>query len=176
MTPSIKSAFVAAALLLAVALAYAYGQHQFGLGEQAERAAWLKRENAELTAANANIKALEEKYRQQEHDAADAIAVISFKYQEDLKHVKSEKDRVIAGLRGGAFRLRVPVAATSAACGDSAPEAASAPGGRDGGARAELSVTASEFLVGLASDADEVVRQLTRCQEVIIEDRKHGEQ
>lgn len=166
-----------AVLLLATAAVYAiysYGQQQFGLGEKAERSTWLARENAQLTKANAKIKQLEEKYRQQEQDAADALAVISSKYQEDLKHVKTEKDRVIAGLRDGTFRLRIPVAARLSAYGGSAAEVAASTCGRDGETRAELSVEASEFLVGLASESDEVTKQLGRCQDVINADRNIG--
>ena len=160
---------VVALLIFAAVLAgiWAYGNHQFALGEKAERSAWLAREVTELATANAKIKQLEEKYRQQEHDAADAIAVISTQYQEDLKHVKADKDRVIAGLRGGAFRLRIPVAAAVPAYGGASAAVAAAPGGCDGETRAELSVEASEFLVGFASEADEVAKQLGRCQEVI---------
>ena len=53
-------------------------------------------------------------------------------------------------------------------------------GRRDGGASGELpaapagllSGEASEFLVNLAADADDVARQLAACQQVIINDRK----
>lgn len=168
---------LAALLLIAVVLAafYSYGHQQFGLGKQAERSAWLARENTQLVAANAKIKQLQEQYRQQEQDAADAIVVISKNYQEDLKHVKADKDRVIAGLRGGAFRLRIPVAAPVPTLGSAAAEVAAATGRRDAEARAELSVEASEFLVGLASESDEVVKQLGRCQDIIKADRRIGE-
>lgn len=164
---------IMALLIIAAAMlgVYAYGEYTFGLGELAERSRWLARDNTQLTAANAKIKSLEEKYRQQERDAADALAVISHNYQEDLKHVKTEKDRVIAGLRGGAFRLRIPVAARLTADGSGTAEAAASACGRDAGARAELSGQASEFLVGLASEADEVAKQLGRCQEIIKTDR-----
>lgn len=165
-------------LLAAAAVLYihAYGHQQFVLGEKAERAAWLARENAQLTKANAKIKALEEKYRQQEQDAADAIAVISTNYQKDLSNVKAEKDRVIAGLRGGTFRLRIPVAARFGAGRGTAAEVAAPACGRDGEARTELPIEASEFLVGLTSEADEVVKQLGACQAVINADRTKGKE
>lgn len=168
--------FIVALLVFAVVVCgiYAYGQHEFNSGKQTERATWLARENAQLTKANAKIKQLEEKYRQHEQDAADALAVISSKYQEDLKHVKTEKDRVIAGLRDGTFRLRIPVAARLSAYRGSAAEVAAPACGRNGETRAELSVEASEFLVGLASESDEVTKQLGRCQDVINADRNIG--
>ena len=171
-----------AVLLVAalVAAIYAYGQQQFGLGEKAERTAWLARENTALTKANARIKELEDQARAREREHAQDMAAASAKYQEDLKHEKAAKDRAVADLRSGALRLRIPLAFPS--CPDGAGGSGrAAPGpstaGRDGEARAELSVQASEFLVGLASEADEVVHQLTACQAVVIADRKQqGEQ
>ena len=177
-----------AVLLVAavVAAIYAYGQQQFGLGEKAERTAWLGRENTALTKANtrikeledqARIKELEDQARAREREHAQDMAAASAKYQEDLKHEKAAKDRAVADLRSGALRLRIPVACPDGAGGSGT--AAPGPGtvGRDGETRAELSVQASEFLVGLASEADEVVHQLTACQAVVIADRKQqGEQ
>lgn len=159
------------ALVVAI---FAHGHHQFGLGEKLERAKWVARENTELLAANAKIKSLKDKYRQQEQDAATAIAVISSQYQRELNHVKTDKDRVIADLRVGAYRLRIPVASPLNTCGSLAAYAAPATGGRDGEARAELSGAAAEFLVGLASEADEVVHQLDACQAVLKADRAMG--
>lgn len=164
-----------AILLLAgllVGAFYSYGQQQFGLGETAERSKWLERENAELVAANAKIKDLEEKYRQQERDADIAIAFISSQYEKELIRVKADKDHTIAGLRDGSVRLCIPVTGTCSPGGGKASAAAVGTGTRDGGARAELSVPAAEFLVGLTSEADEVVKQLGACQAVIEEDRK----
>lgn len=164
-----------AALLVIAAIAgaiYAYGQHQFGLGETAEKARWQSRENKELKDANASIKTLEEKYRAQEHWHAEQLAAVSKNYQEELKNAKVEKDRVIAGLRGGAFRLRIPVAAAGKACGNSTAETPTAAGGRDGETRSELSPAAAEFLVGLASECDDVTRQLGAAQAVIAKDRE----
>lgn len=168
-----------AVLLVAavVAAIYAYGQQQFGLGEKAERTAWLARENTALTKANTRIKELEDQARAREREHAQDMAAASAKYQEDLKHEKAAKDRAVADLRSGALRLRIPVTCPDGAGGSGT--AAPGPGtvGRDGEARAELSVQASEFLVGLASEADEVVHQLTACQAVVTADRKQqGEQ
>ena len=163
------------AVLLVAAVSgaiYAYGQQQFGLGEKAERTAWLTRENTTLTKANARIKELEDQARAREREHAQDMAAASAKYQEDLKHEKAAKDRVIADLRSGALRLRIPVTCPNAAGGSGTAAPGSGTVGRDGETRAELSVEASEFLVGLASEADEVVHQLTACQVVVSADRK----
>jgi len=160
-------------IVAAVAAAvYGYGQQQFGRGETAEKARWLDRENKELAEANSKIKTLEEQYRAQEQLHAERLAEISGQYQKDLKHAKTEKDRIIAGLRGGTFRLRIPVADAYQAGGSGAAETASAASGRDGAARGELSPAAAEFLVGLAAECDEVAHQLAAAQRVIIESRE----
>lgn len=162
------------ALLVVVAIVaaiYAYGQKQFGLGEQAERATWLKRDNDALVQANAKIKQLEEDARATERRHAESIAQVSKKYQEELQHAKSRKDRVIADLRAGDQRLRIPVAATGCAGGSEAGTTSASAVRRDGEARAELSDAAAEFLVGLATEADEIVHQLNACQALVIEDR-----
>ena len=169
--PGVK--ILAAILLMAaiVGAIYSYGQQQFGLGKQAERADWLARENKELTAANQKITKLEEQYRKQEQRHAQAMADASTQYQEDLKNAQANKDRIIANLRTGDIRLRIPVAATGKAGGNIPAEALSSATGRDDQAHAELSPEAAEFLVGLVDECDGVVHQLTAAQRVIIEDR-----
>ncbi len=175
--PWVKLLVFVALIAAVVAAFYAYGQQQFGLGGQAERAAWLSRENTELTAANSRIKALQEEYRKQEQDHAAALAAVSTQYQQELTHAKAEKDRVIAGLRTGAVRLRIPVTCPLSTHGGDASALGTGTAGRDGETRAELSAEASEFLVVLASEADAVVHQLGACQAVINADRKQlGEQ
>lgn len=154
-----------------VAAIYAYGQQQFGLGEKAEKAKWLDRENKELVEANDKIKTLEEKYRNQEHRHAEHLAAVSTKYQEDLKHAKAEKERVITGLRLGDIRLRITVARTFASGGNSTAAALACTTGHDGEARCELSPAAAEFLVRFASECDETARQLSAAQAIIIQDR-----
>lgn len=162
------------ALLIVVAIIgaiYSYGQQQFGLGETSEKSIWLKRENIELVDANAKIKTLEEKYRTRERKHAEQLAEVSARYQEDLKHAKDEKERVITGLRIGDIRLRIPVARTFAPGGNSAAATLACTAGRDGQARCELSSAAAEFLVGFASECDETARQLGAAQAVIVQDR-----
>lgn len=150
---------------------YSYGDLQFSRGEKAERALWLANKNTELVTANAKIKSLEEKYRQQERDANTALAVISFQYEKELHRVKTNTDRTIAGLRDGTVRLRIPVTHASNACGSAVSTVEFGTGTGDDTARAELSSAAAEFLVSLASEADAVVDQLLACQAVINADR-----
>lgn len=177
MSNSTKALVIVLLSGLLIGAFYAYGQQQFGLGEKAERTAWLDRDNAALNKANDRIKELEDNYRAKEREHAQDMATASAKYQEDLKHEKAAKDRAVADLRSGALRLRIPVTCPEGAGGSTTAAPGTSTTGRDGETRAELSVQASEFFVGLTSEADEVVLQLTACQAVVIADRKQqGEQ
>ena len=173
----VKLLAVAVLVAIVVGAIYAYGQQQFELGEKAERAEWLERENTELVTANARIIELQAKISAREREHAADMAKASATYQENLQHEKAARDRTIADLRSGALRLRIALASRQTAPGGSSGEAGATPGRCDGETRAELSREASEFLVGLASEADDVVHQLTACQVVVVADRKqHGEQ
>ncbi len=151
-----------------------YGNQQFARGEKAERSLWLASKNVELVAANAKVKSLEEKYRQQERDANTALAVISFQYEKELHRVKTNTDRTIAGLRDGSVRLRIPVTYARHACGGAVSAVEPSPIGGDDATRADLSSAAAEFLVDLTSEADAVVEQLIACQAVVNADRGIG--
>lgn len=160
--------------------AYLYGDH---VGATGERVKWQAKESAELSAANAKIIDLTEKARAQESLHAVELASISAKYQEDLQHEKADKDRTIAGIRAGTIRLRDPDAIGSHTCGGDASAVTAAAQRHNGETGTELqakdsgvlSVAASEFIVGIGEEADEIVRQLTACQAVIMQDRKQAE-
>ncbi|WP_413460197.1 lysis system i-spanin subunit Rz [Herbaspirillum huttiense] len=153
----------------------AYGEHEYTNGQQAERTTWLTKENAALTRANNRIKELEEQARSAEAKHGQAMASISAQYQKDLKNERLAKDRAIDAVRRGELRLYDPgVRATGdnrvgggQACATDATTI-----GRDGATRSQLSESASEFLLALAGEADEVVRQLTACQAVVKADHQ----
>lgn len=150
----------------------AYGQQQFSQGEKAESARWLKRENAELTTTNAKLKTLEEQYRLREQQHAEQLAAASKKYQEELHHAKIERDHLVADLRTGDLRLYIGLATTAQpAGGNYTTPPITCTSGRDGETRCELSRTSAEFLVGLASECNEVVHQLNAAQDIIAKDR-----
>lgn len=161
--------------LVAVIASFFAGQHN---GARVERAGWLQRENAELVAANAKILQLEEKARAEEAAHAVALNKISADYQGALNDARAETKRLADAARTGGFRLRVHAACPGTAPG-AAGAASAAPGGRDGPpagelpgeAAATLSGADAAFLIDLAGEADEVVRQLGACQAVVRADR-----
>lgn len=167
------------ALTFVVLMAFnEHGAQQYTAGQQDERSTWLQRDNAALRIANEQIATLQQEARDQEQAHGQAMADIAAQHQKDLKDARTEKDRVIADLRARNLRLRVPVVATtSGACsgGGAGSEAGPGAGQRDGETTAELSGAAAEFFVGLASEADDVARQLSACQAVVIADRQQQE-
>jgi len=163
--------------LAALLAAGALGAGAYRAGMNAERNAWLARDNAQLRSANARIAQLQAQARAQEQAHGTAMAAAAAQFKKDLHDVRTQKDGVIADLRSGRLRLRIPVVPTSAACGaggagGASTEAGAGAAGGDGEARAELSGAAAEFLVSLASEADAVVRQLSACQAVVAADRE----
>lgn len=166
MNPWIIVGFLVA-LIAVGAGGYLKGEHD---GKTAEKAEWQGRENTELTAANAKIFALEEGARKLEREHAQRLADISAKFEKDKANAAAQKERDIAAARAGALSLRIPSPCKDPGGSDGGAAPAS-PGERDGAKTTELPRAVTEFLLGFADDADEVVDQLTACQAVISSDR-----
>lgn len=176
----VKPYAVAVAGLLWLASLAAVGGWQHGAGQGAERLRWETRENTQLRNANATIKRLQDEARQKEHEHAGRLAGIAAQLEQEKQRETEKRDRLIADLRAANVRLRDPGAVTVRPGGCSSGETAAGAGERDGGAGSELhgpaagvlSGEASEFLVRLSSEADEVARQLAQCQAVVRSDRR----
>lgn len=147
----------------------AVGVWQRADGARAERVDFQATENAELRAANAKINELTSTAlkNQAEHDTT--LADLATHYEGEMSDEKTKHEAAIAAVRRG-YRLHD----SGAKCpsGSAAGTAVTASGGGDGQTEAELSGEASEFLLGEASRANEVVHQLELCQAVVIEDRR----
>lgn len=164
---------------LIIGLLIAWGASLFGVGywqndagHVAERTTWQTRENTELRDVNAKIKTLEEGNRKAEQEHATALASVSTDYERKLSDANKQRAADVAAVRAGNLRLRDPSATGLRACGSLGVEVGASPGRRDGGTAGELSAEASGFLLDLASDADDVTRQLTACQAVVVKDRE----
>ena len=150
----------------------AVGSWQNKAGHVAERTAWQAKENQELAQANAQILKLETDARSAERRHAIDQASISIQYQQELNNAKLKTDTLVTQLHAGAFRLRDPYAASVQPCSGATGKTATGTSGRDGSQGVELSGPASEFLLNLTGDADQVTQQLTACQAVIKSDRQ----
>lgn len=157
-------ALLALGILLGLIAHYIYKA-----GGDDREAPWLVRESkANADAAN-RIEAAENKARAAEARYAAAMASISGAYLNAQQEGEREKAAAVDRVRAGQ-RLYIG-AKCPAPGGSAAPEAPTGAGARDGETRAELSESAAEWLIGLASEADAVVRQLTACQAVVEADR-----
>lgn len=157
-----------AVLFAALALLGWIAHRIYEAGGDAREATWLKREAATNADAVVRIKAAEERVRAAEARATQAQADIDAAYQRGLQENQNAKDAAVAELRAG---RRLFIGAQCPPAGNAVPGATAPARSGDGGARAELSEPAAEWLVGLASEADAVARQLAACQAVIRADR-----
>lgn len=147
------------------------GWWQNDAGHVAERTAWQTRENTELRTANDKIRSMQDSARRNEQMHAAALADVSTNFQKELSNANKQRAADIAAVRAGTLRLRVQYPASIYAIGDRPAETGPGAGGCDGPKGAELPESIVADLLGLAADADDVTRQLTACQRVIIEDR-----
>lgn len=153
-------------------LLYAY-ENGGDARETAIRAEVLQRDNRALSRANAEIQALQESARAQEAKKAQAIADISNQHQKEIRDAESRRRADVDAARRGSLVLRDPSASSAAVCGPSEPaQVAASTGQRDDRETGQLSGQATEFLLNLVNEADEVVRQLTAAQDIIRKDRE----
>lgn len=129
----------------------------------------VQRESADLQAANDKIIDLANARIVEARNNASRLAAVSSQFEKEKQDESKKRDLVIADLRAERIRLRDPGKPRTA--GDAENRTTPATGQCDGGTQANLSIEASEFLVRLAGEADEIVHQLTGCQSVVLTDR-----
>lgn len=160
----------AAAALAALAAAWWYvDSRAYQRGHSAATSAWQAREVAELQAANAEILRLQAAAAAKERAAAEAIAAVDKRYQQELANVQAQRKRFLADVTSGRVRYYLPAARQGAGSGPGAAPAAPAGGGPDP-ARAYLPEQVQRLIAGagdLLGEADEVTVQLRLAQGTI---------
>lgn len=124
-------------------------------GVTAERVVWTESQNKAVAAKQKVIDKLA-------YDYAQAINENSNQYQKGLQDGQVKKANVIASVNAGTIRLRDKHAAD---CNVASITSIAPAGGRDATEKGGLSRPLTDFLIGLASEADDVVKQLTACQQ-----------
>lgn len=167
---------VEGALLFALAASIACGAvYLHHSGYKAGAASVQSRWDAQkLADANAYAQALakaDAQNRQQQAQWEQKLAAASSQYQEALRNVETKHTAALAALRAGTLRLRDPGAGTGQDGSGAMSDVATSTSRRDGDASGELSGPSSEFLLGLAAEADEVAERLGACQAVVQADR-----
>ncbi|MBR8314666.1 lysis protein [Burkholderia dolosa] len=127
-----------------------------------------RRTNAEVAARK--LAASHERARQIEATATAEYQRLSKAFLQERQDDRQKLEKLGADLRADVRRLSIPVATDDR--GHSGLSDATGPADRgDDAARARLSGSAADFLVGLAGDADDITRQLRLCQSVVAADR-----
>ena len=149
---------LAAVLALTLALGWSLwrAESHKGRADRAQEA--VERTNAALTSERAA--------RANEHKAADKMAEIGDKHEEDRRDAASVPDAVVAALRDGNLRLRNDLATCHT---DRLSEAAAGAIERD--AHAELRAEVAGALIAVGRDADDHVNA---CRAVVTADREQG--
>ena len=145
--------------LLAATVCLAIG---FGGGYKLQSLRW---EASLKEAADKRVEAVNQA-REREHELGKVHETIATTLEKDKQNALRKKDAVIADLRAGTLRLRLP----SDLPGTSAP--AASPSKCDGASGSELPRITSEFLLAQAARADEIVLQLQSCQAILRADRQ----
>lgn len=158
---------ILAAVLFFFASLFGVGKWQNKVGHETERAAWLEKDNAALTQANATIERLNREARASEQKTASTIATMGEQHAKAIEALEVRRRRDVVAARDGSIKLRVAGACPASPGRGGAAEAAAAPGVGDGAASIELPREVTADLLALANDADQVADQLTSCQSVV---------
>jgi hypothetical protein len=156
--------FIVGGLVIVIS-AFFYGHHT---GAKSTMAAWEKEKSTanqeafdKLTAANAQVRDYEQKLATVQNNVEKA-------YVKKLKAVEIERNNLSALAKSN----KLFIDATCENSGSQLPETASGSSVNNGREKARLSREASEFLISIAADADEIVHQLNACQQTLINERE----
>lgn len=166
MNPLLKYGFA-----IALVLGGLYGAYSHGATVTAAHY------DAVIAKANTNharqLASLEATARADEQAKAASMHLIDQQTIKGQTDEINQRDRTLADYRGGAVRLRDHF--TCAVSPDQrVPSAAAGASQRDAASAGGLQPPDVEFLVRLASQADQVVTQLAACQAVVQADRGKG--
>jgi hypothetical protein len=141
--------------------------NQYQAGSIAKNAEWQEKENKELKLANKAIVDLRNKLALAEKEKSTQLTVAATTYQEKENAAKEIHQKNLNALRANLLRMYDPGTRSQPANRQSTASTAATTNGSDGAKNTELSREASDFLLDLTYEADEVTRQLGLCQSTI---------
>ena len=155
---------IVGALVLIIG-SYFYGHHT---GVEVTKADWeAEKATAAVEAANTLAKANQE-VRELEHLLANTQTKVEKVYVDKIREVQVERNSLSATARDVGLFI-------DAACPDNSnamPSATSSVSSDNGTTKARLSGATADALISIAADADEIVNQLTACQEILRNERE----
>lgn len=147
-------------------LAYV-GNYQYQAGSIAKNAEWREKENTELKLANKAIVDLRNKLAAAEKEKSEQLVIAANTYQEKENAAKEIHQKNLNALRANLLRMYDPGTRSEPTNHQSTASTAATTSSSDGAKNTELSREASDFLLDLTYEADEVTRQLGLCQSTI---------
>lgn len=147
-------------------LAYV-GNYQYQAGSIAKNAEWREKENTELKLANKAIVDLRNKLAAAEKEKSEQLVIAANTYQEKENAAKEIHQKNLSALRANLLRMYDPGTRSEPTNHQSTASTAATTDRGDGAKNTELSREASDFLLDLTYEADEVTRQLGLCQSTI---------
>lgn len=148
----------------------------YARGKSEIETAFARRDNEALRKAIEARAAAEQRVREIEAERSAAVSLAATEFERGKADAQKTVAAAVARVRAG-DRLRDPGRAGCSAASPAGPVSAAKPGAGGGDGRAQarlpepavgiLSADASEFLVRLAGEADDVARQLAACQRIV---------
>ena len=159
------------AIITLIGTHWMVGKWQRADGFNEASAQFLERDNKALRLANEKIVQLETKLREAEAAKQNIVNKAVVEQEKQRNELKNDTEKRIADLRARLLRMRDPGAGKPADSLQTATATGDTIGSCSAGGSAELSAEASEFLLRLTGEADEVASKLQLCQRVLVADR-----
>lgn len=159
---------IALGAVLAIGGAYFKGH---SAGADSVHVAYLQRDNEAAQKNLAKIRELSQAVRSKEQQKAEELAKVSQNYQRELAQNEARKNALLDDVVSGRIRLYVNTRKdgdSGKPAGETTATACRCDGREEGGF---LGQADTAFLVGEASRADQVAKQLGACQAVARKDR-----
>lgn len=157
--------YVIVGALALVICSYFYGHHT---GVQVTKAEWEAEKAAAAIEAGKVLAAEQAKVTELEHLLANTQNRVEKVYVDKVRTVEVERKQLVDVARTSGLFI-------DATCPDRSspvPGATASASSDHGGTKAKLSGEAAEALITIAADADEIVHQLTACQEILKNERE----
>lgn len=138
-------------------------------GALACKAEYQTRDNLALVKANNDNRALNKAIRQQETNHQNTLESLGLVYSKEFNDAEARRKRDVAAAYAAGGRLRDRTGSCGEGGGGTQTEAVAPSRGSDGAQGCELSGATSAALLNLVHDADRDVRQLAKCQAVVVE-------
>lgn len=157
--------YVIIGALVLVVCSYFYG-HRTGV--QVTKAEWETEKAAAAIEAGKALDKANKEVRELEHLLANTQNRVEKVYVDKVRTVEVERKQLVDVARTDGLFIDASCSDRGNAMPSTTPSASS----NHGGTKARLSGEAAQTLIAIAADADEIVHQLTACQEILRNERE----